>query len=58
MRPGRLVALLGDSCDSHQMEALCNGADVIVHEATMEDDREADALEKGHSTAGGSYQRE
>ena len=53
-RPGRLVGLLGDSSDSQKMAALCQGADVIVHEATLEDGKEENAIEKGHSTPGKS----
>ena len=34
------------------MAALCEGADVVVHEATLEDDRIEDAKQKGHSTPG------
>jgi ribonuclease Z len=33
-RPGRLVAVLGDSSDSRAMAPLCVCADLLVHEAT------------------------
>ena len=51
-RPGRKLALLGDSCDSSRAAALCASADVIVHEATLANEMKESALEKGHSTPG------
>jgi len=51
-RPGRKVAILGDSCDSSEMSELCCDADVVVHEATLANEMTASALEKGHSTPG------
>ena len=51
-KPGRLVAILGDSSDSRQMAVLCQNADVLVHEATLENGMKDNAIEKGHSTPG------
>ena len=34
------------------MAALCQDADLLVHEATLEDEMAESAAEKGHSTAG------
>ena len=49
---GRKVAILVDSCDSRHVAALVQGADVIVHEATLGNDMTENAIEKGHSTPG------
>ncbi|XP_064414026.1 zinc phosphodiesterase ELAC protein 1 isoform X3 [Latimeria chalumnae] len=50
--PGRKVCLLGD-CSGVLDEAalkLCHGADVLVHEATLDDSQMDKAKEYGHST--------
>ncbi|XP_031164822.2 zinc phosphodiesterase ELAC protein 1 isoform X2 [Sander lucioperca] len=50
--PGRKVCILGD-CSSVLGEGplrLCNGADVLVHEATLGDEHREKAVDHGHST--------
>lgn len=50
--PGRKVCILGD-CSSILGEgplALCNGADVLVHEATLANKHREKAVDHGHST--------
>ncbi len=53
-KPGRLVAILCDTCNSDRVSALCQGADCVVHEATLEDEQEEMCKLKGHSTPGKS----
>ncbi|CAK4626813.1 hypothetical protein LEN26_000249 [Aphanomyces euteiches] len=50
-RRGRKVAILGDSCDSSAMFPLARNVDVLVHEATLDQSKEATAIERGHSTS-------
>ena len=47
---GRKVVILGDTSDNTQIEKLCLDADVVVHEATHQDEMLDKALECGHST--------
>ncbi|XP_061881757.1 zinc phosphodiesterase ELAC protein 1 isoform X2 [Entelurus aequoreus] len=50
--PGRKVCILGD-CSSALGEApvrVCQGADLLVHEATLGDEHRDKAVEHGHST--------
>lgn len=49
-RPGRVVAVCGDSSDSSSLLALTPGLDVLVHECTYEAARAAQARRWGHST--------
>lgn len=50
--PGRKVCILGD-CSSVLGDGpltLCNGADVLVHEATLGNEHREKAVDHGHST--------
>ncbi|XP_071339293.1 zinc phosphodiesterase ELAC protein 1 [Trachinotus anak] len=50
--PGRKVCILGD-CSSILGEgplSLCNGADILVHEATLGNEQREKAVDHGHST--------
>lgn len=48
--PGRKVVILGDTCDSQQLQNLAMNADVVVHEATNENAHQERCIENGHST--------
>ncbi len=51
-RKGRVVVILGDTSSSDSMIPFATGADVLVHETTLEDEMEELAVERGHSTPG------
>ena len=46
------AVILGDTCDSTGMIDLSMEADVLVHEATNENDHYVKCVENGHSTSG------
>lgn len=48
--PGRQVGIMGDTSDSSEIIPLCSSLDMLVHEATMEDELKEKAVEYGHST--------
>ena len=50
-RPGRRIVYSGDTRPSDALLDASRGAEVLVHEATMDSSLEEGALEYGHSTA-------
>lgn len=50
-RRGRVAVLLGDTSDPSGLADAALDCDVLVHEATYDEERHAQAVEWGHSTA-------
>ena len=53
VRP-RKVVIVGDTCDASALVPLAENADIVVHEATLEDEQWILARRHGHCTAGGA----
>jgi ribonuclease Z len=49
-RPGRKIVYTGDTGPSEKIVKLAEGADLLIHEATFEDELKERALEDKHST--------
>jgi ribonuclease Z len=49
-RPGRKIVYTGDTRPSENLEMLAENADLLIHEATFDDELLERAVEDGHST--------
>lgn len=50
-RPGRTVVYTGDTLPVEATERVARGADLLIHDATFDDEEEQRAAATGHSTA-------
>ncbi|MDR6225766.1 ribonuclease Z [Desmospora profundinema] len=50
-RPGRVIAILGDTRPTEEAVRLARGADLLIHEATFRKGREDLAAKHGHTTS-------
>lgn len=51
VQPGKKVVYAGDSLPCKNTVQVAKGADILIHEATYDDEFEKEALERNHSTA-------
>jgi len=51
-RPGRKIVYTGDTRQSENLVKLAENADLLIHEATFDDELTERAVEDGHSTPG------
>ena len=51
-RPGRKIVYTGDTRQSENLVKLAENADMLIHEATFDDELTERAMEDGHSTPG------
>lgn len=49
-RPGRIIVYTGDTGPSEKIVKLAKNADLLIHEATFDDEMKQRAIEDGHST--------
>ncbi|CAG2209221.1 rnz [Mytilus edulis] len=49
-RPGRKVIICGDTCWSEELLKVGQNADILVHEATLQNSCKDTAIQNGHST--------
>ena len=49
-RPGRKIVYTGDTGPAEDVVKLAEGADLLIHEATFDDELSERAREDGHST--------
>lgn len=47
---GRKVAILGDTCNAFNMVDMAQGADLVIHEATLAPEKRNKMISRGHAT--------